>query len=74
MLTSAAGAHLPWRAEHTNLYRYVLRAARVSTAVADVRQQIADRLVALLGADFPGGVPPSVAEPLAAGTRALGGR
>ena len=71
MLTSAAAAHLQWLADHTNLYRYVLRAARVTTAVADVRQQIADRLVALLGTDLPGGVPPSVAEPLAAGAVGL---
>lgn len=72
MLAAAVTAHVQWLAGHTELYRYILRSARVTTAVTDVREQIADRMVALLGEDVPGGgLPPSVAEPLAAGVVGL---
>lgn len=72
MLAAAITAHVQWLATHTELYRYILRAARVTTAVTDVRQQIADRLVTLLGAEISGGrLPTAVAEPLAAGVVGL---
>lgn len=72
MLVAAVAAHVRWLAEHTDLYRYTLRAARVTTAVTDIRHRIADRVVALLGAEFPGtGLPVRVAGPLAAGAVGL---
>lgn len=72
MLTAAVAAHVRWLAGHTDLYRYILRAARVTAAVTDVRQRIADRMVTLLSDEMPGGgLPPAVAEPLAAGAVGL---
>lgn len=72
MLTAAVAAHVQWLAGHTDLYRYILRASRVTTAVTDVRQRIADRMVGLLGDSIPGGgLPAAVAEPLAAGVVGL---
>ncbi|MBP2367404.1 TetR/AcrR family transcriptional regulator [Pseudonocardia parietis] len=72
MLTAAVAAHVQWLADHTDLYRYILRASRMTTAVTDVRQTIADRMVGLLGEDIPGGgLPAAVAEPLAAGAVGL---
>lgn len=72
MLAAAVAAHVQWLAGHTDLYRYILRASRVTTAVTDVRQGIADRMVRLLGEDIPGGgLPAAVAEPLAAGAVGL---
>lgn len=72
MLVAAVAAHVQWLAGHTDLYRYVLRASRVTSAVTDVRQRIADRMVELLVDGFPGGgLPAAVAEPLAAGVVGL---
>ncbi|SFO37923.1 transcriptional regulator, TetR family [Pseudonocardia ammonioxydans] len=72
MLAAAVTAHVRWVAAHTDLYRYILRAARVTTAVTDVRQEIADRMTALLSVEIPGGgLPHAVAEPLAAGAVGL---
>ncbi|RZT87230.1 TetR family transcriptional regulator [Pseudonocardia sediminis] len=72
MLVAAIAAHVQWLAGHTDLYRYILRASRVTDAITDVRQRIADRMVGLLGEDIPGGgLPAAVAEPLAAGAVGL---
>lgn len=72
MLAAAVTAHVRWVAAHTDLYRYILRAARVTTAVTDVRQEIADRMTGLLSVEIPGGgLPRAVAEPLAAGAVGL---
>ena len=72
MLTAAVTAHVHWVAEHTGLYRYTLSAARTTTAVTDVRRQIADRMTTLLTDQIPGGgLPMAVADPLAAGAVGL---